>query len=220
MTKLLDQADNLQQKTKEVVNRISTNIADIDNIANLTLEELRANSQQIDGTINQTNIIDKNLDISEKLKNKFSMLNGNFFNFNFFKRTNGLNKTNGSNSSNIFGSRSGFISEPAKNSDSDNLLLRNTNISNQYEKFADIQVGSDNLANRLNKINLNDQQIDQSLDSIANSLDAIMEKTQLMKEEVIQQNHKLNILDSNMSNVVDKQDKISTDLKNILRKKS
>ncbi len=211
MTKLLDQADNLQQKTKEAVNRISTNIADIDNIANLTLEELRANSQQIDGTINQTNIIDKNLDISEKLKNKFSMLNGNFFNFNFFRKTNGLDiKPKVKNIAKT---------EPNNSSNNDNLLLINTNLSNQYEKFVDIQVGSDNLANRLNKINLNDQQIDQSLDSIANSLDAIMGKTQLMKEEVVQQNHKLDILDSNMSHVVSKQDKISTDLNNILRKK-
>ncbi len=211
MTKLLDQADNLQQKTKEAVNRISTNIADIDNIANLTLEELRANSQQIDVTINQTNIIDKNLDISEKLKNKFSMLNGNFFNFNFFRKTNGLDiKPKVKNIAKT---------EPNNSSANDILLLSNTKPSNQYEKFADIQVGSDNLANRLNKINLNDQQIDQSLDFIANSLDAIMGKTQLMKEEVVQQNHKLDILDSNMSHVVSKQDKISKDLKNILHKK-
>jgi hypothetical protein len=211
MTKLLDQADNLQQKTKEAVNRISTNIADIDNIANLTLEELRANSQQIDETINKTNIIDKNLDISEKLKNKFSMLNGNFFNFNFFRKTNGLDiKPKVKNIAKT---------EPNNSSANDILLLSNTKPSNQYEKFVDIQVGSDNLANRLNKINLNDQQIDQSLDSIANFLDAIMGKTQLMKEEVVQQNHKLDILDSNMSHVVSKQDKISTDLKNILRKK-
>lgn len=214
MSQLLDQADNLQQKTKESLGKINSNINDINNIADLTLCELRANSEQIDSAIKETNFIDKKLSLSEKLKNKFSMLNGHFFNFNIFKtnltQSNKLKLENTTNTTNL--ANNNYISQ--------NITFDDTYTNTHFIKFANVQVGQDNLADRLNKINQNDQEINNSLDSIANSLDIIMEKSKLMKEEVVQQTNKLDILDSNMIYVKNKQDKISTDLKNILRKKS
>jgi hypothetical protein len=218
MSQLLDQADNLQQKTKESLGKINSNINDINNIADLTLCELRANSEQIDSAIKETTSIDKKLNLSEKLKNKFSMLNGNFFNFNIFKSN--LKSANKSKLANLTNpTNSENPTNPTKMTTSQSLS-NNINSNNQFIKFANVQVGQDNLADRLNKINQNDYEINNSLDSIASSLDIIMEKSKLMKEEVVQQSNKLDELDSNMIYVVSKQDKISTDLKNILRKKS
>ncbi len=218
MSQLLDQADNLQQKTKESLGKINSNINDINNIADLTLCELRANSEQIDSAIKETTSIDKKLNLSEKLKNKFSMLNGNFFNFNIFKSN--LKSANKSKLANLTNpTNSENPTNPTKMTTSQSLS-NNINLNNQFIKFANVQVGQDNLADRLNKINQNDYEINNSLDSIASSLDIIMEKSKLMKEEVVQQSNKLDELDSNMIYVVSKQDKISTDLKNILRKKS
>lgn len=208
MSKLLDEADKLQLKTKNLLYKINSDINQIDNIADSTLEELRANSEQIDETINETNSIDKKLDKSEQLKNTFSMLNGRFFDFNLgFSKNKKSNKTKSTPSN-----------KPSTNVNVNNGSNRNSN--NNFTNFAEIQVGSDNLANRLSKINKTDNEIDNTLDAIGNSLDKIMEKAYLMKDQVIQQNHKLDDLNSNMSNVVNKQNKISANLKNILRWKS
>ncbi len=211
MSKLLDEADILQQKTKQSLNKINSNINDIDNIASLTLEELRSNSEQIDNTINQINVINKNLDISERLKNKFNMLNGKFFNFNLFTPK---NKEYDNNLKNVNSNKSNINT----NNNLDNIYDSNIKFI-PNSKFNNVYVDNDNLASRLNKINNNDMQIDNELDNISNSLDKIMEKSKLMNEEVIQQNNKLDVLDFNINNVVAKQDKINDNLKNILRKK-
>lgn len=218
MSKLLDEADNLQQKTKKTLDKINYNITDIDNIASLTLEELRSNTKQIDDNINETNVIDKNLDISEKLKNKFNMLNGNFFGFNIFKSKNKKCDTNKLNISNSVSNSTNNNIDNNNISKKNNNYIENTKYINN-NKFNNIYVDNDNLANRLNKINNNDIEIDNSLDNISNSLDKIMVKSQLMKEEVIQQNNKLDILDHNLNNVKNKQDKLNNNIKDILHKK-
>jgi len=213
MSKLLDEADNLQEKTKKTLDKINYNITDIDNIASLTLQELRSNTKQINDNINETNVIDKNLDISEKLKNKFNILNGNFFEFNIFKSKNKKCDTNNLN-----------ISNSVSNSVNNNISKKNNNYTENTKyinnnKFNNVYVDNDNLANRLNKINDNDIEIDNSLDNISNSLNKIMVKSQLIKEEVIQQNNKLDILDNNLNNVKNKQDKLNNNIKDILHKK-
>ena len=218
MSKLLDEADNLQQKTKKTLDKINYNINDIDNIASLTLQELRSNTKQIDDNINETNVIDKNLDISEKLKNKFNILNGNFFGFNIFKSKNKKCDTNKLNISNsVSNNTNNNIDNNNISKKNNNYTENNKNINNN--KFNNVYVDNDNLANRLNKINNNDIEIDNSLDNISNSLDKIMVKSQLMKEEVIQQNNKLDILDHNLNNVKNKQDKLNNNIKDILHKK-
>ncbi len=214
MSKLLDEADILQQKTKQSLNKINSNINDIDNIASLTLEELRSNSEQIDNTINQINVINKNLDISERLKNKFNMLNGKFFNFNLFRTK---NKEYDNNLKNVNSNTSNINSNKTNTNTNNNSNIKF--ISNSKFDNVCVDVDNDNLASRLNKINNNDVQIDNELDNISNSLDKIMEKSKLMNEEVIQQNNKLDVLDFNINNVEAKQDKINDNLKKILRKK-
>lgn len=218
MGKLLDEADRIQVKTKTVLDKINSDINQINDIADATLEELRANSEQITNTINETNSIDKKLDKSEQLKNKFSMLNGRFF--NLFSKKNKTNKTKHNITPTTTITTSPTIVPSPNTNDIGNgtTVVNLTNVTNS--KFDEIQVGSDNLANRLGKINKTDIEIDNSLDAISNSLDKIMEKAHVMKDEVVNQNKKLDELDLNMSNVVNKQDKINSGLKNILRWKS
>ncbi len=226
MSKLLDHADILQEKTKESINRMQLNIADIDNIANSTLEELRANSEQITSTINETNQIDKNLSHAEKLKNKFALLSGQWFSFNLFtkskklaktnkqantknpKKTQKTDKTNGTNND----------QKKIKDNTTDSHTSSNTKIkSNTKIQSIKPNITDTDLATRLTKIDQTDKQIDNSLDLISGSLDAIMEKAILMKDEVIHQNKKLDELDSNISHINDKQNKVNISIGKILR---
>lgn len=226
MSKLLDHADILQEKTKESINRMQLNIADIDNIANSTLEELRANSEQITSTINETNQIDKNLSHAEKLKNKFALLSGQWFSFNLFTKSKKLAKTN--KQANTKNPQKTQKTDKTNGTNNDQKKIKDntpdSHISSNTKIKSNIKIQSikpnntdTDLATRLDTIDQTDKQIDNSLDLISGSLDAIMEKAILMKDEVIHQNKKLDELDSNISHINDKQNKVNISIGKILR---
>lgn len=223
MSKLLDHADILQEKTKKSINRIKSNIADIDNIANSTLEELRANSEQITSTINETNQIDKKLSDAEKLKNKFALLSGQWFSFNLFTKSKKLAKTNeqaNTKKPQKTHKTNGTNNDQKKIKDNtpDSHISSNTKIKSNI-KIQSIKPNNTDtdLATRLDTIEHVDTQIDNSLDLISGSLDAIMEKAMLMKDEVVYQNKKLDELDGKMFNINDKQNKVNFSIGKILR---
>lgn len=221
MSKLLDHADILQEKTKKSINRIKSNIADIDNIANSTLEELRANSEQITSTINETNQIDKKLSDAEKLKNKFALLSGQWFSFNLFTKSKKLAKTNeqaNTKKPQKTHKTNGTNNDQKKIKDNtpDSHISSNTKINIKIQSIKPNNTDTD-LATRLDTIEHVDTQIDNSLDLISGSLDAIMEKAMLMKDEVVYQNKKLDELDGKMFNINDKQNKVNFSIGKILR---
>ncbi len=221
MSKLLDHADILQEKTKKSINRIKSNIADIDNIANSTLEELRANSEQITSTINETNQIDKKLSDAEKLKNKFALLSGQWFSFNIFTKSKKLAKTNeqaNTKKPQKTHKTNGTNNDQKKIKDNtpNSHISSNTKINIKIQSIKPNNTDTD-LATRLDTIEHVDTQIDNSLDLISGSLDAIMEKAMLMKDEVVYQNKKLDELDGKMFNINDKQNKVNFSIGKILR---
>ncbi len=221
MSKLLDHADILQEKTKKSINRIKSNIADIDNIANSTLEALRANSEQITSTINETNQIDKKLSDAEKLKNKFALLSGQWFSFNIFTKSKKLAKTNeqaNTKKPQKTHKTNGTNNDQKKIKDNtpNSHISSNTKINIKIQSIKPNNTDTD-LATRLDTIEHVDTQIDNSLDLISGSLDAIMEKAMLMKDEVVYQNKKLDELDGKMFNINDKQNKVNFSIGKILR---
>ncbi len=212
MSKLLDHADVLQEKTKQSINRMQSNIADIDNIANATLEELRANSEQITNTINETNSIDKKLSHAEKLKNKFALLSGQWSSFNLFSGSKKLAKTNKQANTNQTHKTNIPDIHPSSNN-----KINKIQPDNEKTKVKKPNIADTDLATRLDTIEQVDTQIDNSLDLISSSLDAIMEKAMLIKDEVVIQNKKLDELDGKMSNINDKQNKVNFSIGKILR---
>ena len=75
---MLDQADDLQDKTKEAILRIQRQAAETQEVGSLTLEELRRQGQQLDDIDAELSHTDAQLKQTKKLQNKFDWWAGNW----------------------------------------------------------------------------------------------------------------------------------------------
>lgn len=222
MSKILDETDNLQKKTTESINRITSNLVDIESIGSLTLENIRANSNQIVGIIDETKMIDNKLESTKKLQKKFDIWNGSIFKFSF-----GKNKKSDINDEN---KKAKKVYPDDISLLTDKKIINTTNPKKIYVDNTDIKINecvksnidtnniNDKTQLRLNKINNNNEQIDNSLNIISNSLDKILDMSNSIKDEVTSQNKNLDELENNMSNITTKQENINCHLKKQLKR--
>ena len=75
---MLNQADDLQDKTKEAILRIQRQAAETEDVGSLTLEELRRQGQQLDDIDAELSHTDAQLKQTKKLQNKFDWWAGNW----------------------------------------------------------------------------------------------------------------------------------------------
>lgn len=196
MSNLYDETDKLQKKTMDAIDRINNNISDINSIGVSSLEELRKNSEQINDITAETTLIDKKLDISQKLQKKFDRWNGKFFSFFSNNNNNDSNKEIKEITKPLLHTKNSYLT--------DDIL-----IINEEKKETD---------KLLQQIKDNEKIIDKSLDNISNSLDNILCMSHRINEEVVIQNNKLQYLEDVMNKVNDKQSNINHRLNKQLKK--
>jgi len=200
MSNLYDETYKLQKKTMDAIDRINNNISDINSIGVSSLEELRKNSEQINDITAETTLIDKKLDISQKLQKKFDRWNGKFFSF--------FSNNNSNNDSKKDGNKNVKETKPLLHT-KNNYLTDDILITNEEKKETD---------KLLQQIKDNEKIIDKSLDNISNSLDNILSMSQTINEEVVIQNNKLQHLEDVMNKVNNKQSNINQRLNKQLKK--
>ena len=194
---LLDESDDLQKKTIETIDNINSKLINIIDLGTASLKELERNTEQMDDIIDETHIIDEKLSITKSLQRKFDMLNGNIFNISFGKKS--LEKQTNKK-----------IKEKEKIKENQK---QKQNIFN-FHKSKKVENGlSEDENNRLEKIYKNDKIIDNSIDNISNSLDAILNMSNNINDELKYQNKKINIIEQNMEHNVNKQSNINNHLK-------
>ena len=75
---LLDEAEDTQQKTKDAMLRIQQQTAETESLAEATLDELRAQGEQMDTIHRDMEEVSVKLDDTEKLQNRFDRWAGNW----------------------------------------------------------------------------------------------------------------------------------------------
>lgn len=230
MSKLLDKTDELQKKTIDSLDRIKTNMADMETIGSMSLEELKANSEQINNIIDESRMIDCKLDTTKKLQKKFNLWNGNISGYLFGNKANKVNKVNKVNNIKIpdtFSDNKTTNNVKISNSNNKmNIMYKITdvkiiNFPNQYTNKTDDKTDNEideETKKRLNKINKFNNKIDNAINDISCSLDKILDMSNSMSEEVNLQNKKLDKLNNEISNINQKQYHINKELKKQLNR--
>lgn len=79
--KMLAEADDTQQKTKEAILRIQQQTAQTESLGTATLEELRAQGRQMDDINMEVQNVNAKLDTASHLQDRFDAWSGNIFGF-------------------------------------------------------------------------------------------------------------------------------------------
>ena len=79
--KMLSEADDTQQKTKEAILRIQQQTAQTEGLGTATLEELRAQGRQMDDINMEVQNVNAKLDTASHLQDRFDAWSGNIFGF-------------------------------------------------------------------------------------------------------------------------------------------
>lgn len=79
--KVIQETREVQSQTKDALSRIKNQTAETEEIAGQTLEQLRAQGQQMDDITNDVNAVSNKLDEAQKLQNTFDNWSGGIFGF-------------------------------------------------------------------------------------------------------------------------------------------
>jgi len=79
--RVLAETQEVQGQTKDAIDRIKQQTAETEEIGNQTLEQLRAQGNQIDDITNDIDTVSNKLDEAQKLQNTFDVWGGSIFGF-------------------------------------------------------------------------------------------------------------------------------------------
>jgi Snare region anchored in the vesicle membrane C-terminus len=197
---ILDQVDDLQQRTAEIAYRCQLQLRETEQIGELTLDVLQEQRKTIASIDDSTEALNDKLDHSNKLLNRFDLWAGHWYGRN--KRIARKEGKQALKDMKLTSSVKGTVKVTEKQNPtkydarivesmrSELFMSQNANsIQGGMRKLEDspfVLPLDENTRNELKQIELRDSELDHVLDDMAESLDRLANISKLMKDDAVQ----------------------------------